>query len=325
MKREIGSFIEMDLRSGGEYYRGEKDVARLNSARSGIYHACGLLGCDSMLIPHYLCPTVGNFLVRNGINVSFYHINDSFEPLDIKQREGQALLLVNYFGIFSHDHIITIANRYKNVIIDNSAGFFSKSYNNYYFVYSPRKFFGVPDGGYVLGPGAEKNTLDYEQDKSSDTSLFLMKRIEYGLTATYPERMINEARIDRSGVLNMSVLTRMLLNSIDYELVRKKRIDNFHIAHDLFARINIINPTLFCDDEFAPMVYPLVIEQSTITEKLKSDNIFVGRLWKQVLAEVPDDSFEAYLSKFLVPIPIDQRYGREELQYIYNSAIRNSK
>ncbi|NLA47837.1 MAG: hypothetical protein GX876_00070 [Bacteroidales bacterium] len=325
MKREIGSFIELDLRSGGEYYNDEKDVARLNSARSGIYHACRLLNCTSIHIPHYLCPTVKNFLKMNGIGVSFYYLNNYFDPLDIRQEEGQALLLVNYFGIISQERLLKMASRYNNVIIDNSAGFFSMPLNGLYTVYSPRKFFGVPDGGYVVGPGADRFTGEYEQDRSSDTSLFLLKRIEYGLTATYPERMSNEARIDRSGVLRMSVLTRSLLNSIDYSLLRERRTENFHFAHKLFNGINIIDPTIFCDDDLSPMVYPLVVEDISLTDKLKRKNIFVGRLWKHVLDFVPADSFEASLSKYLIPIPIDHRYGQEDLEYISISATRLSK
>ncbi len=324
MKPEIGSFIELDLRSGGEYYSGEKDVARLNSARSGIYHACRLLGCNSILIPYYLCPAVKNSLAKYGVNVDFYFISESFEPMDVNQRADQAFLLVNYFGILSQERLTTIAGRYKNVIIDNSAGFFSRPCDNSYSVYSPRKFFGVPDGGYVLGPGAERLTNDYEQDRSSDTSLFLLKRIEYGLTATYPERMKNEARVDESGVLRMSVLTRALLNSVDYVPLREKRIVNFRLAHKLFRTINLIDPPLFCDDESAPMVYPLVIEESTLAEKLKNSSIFVGRLWKNVLEEVPDNSFEAFLSMYLVPIPIDQRYSEGDLSLVY-SCITESR
>lgn len=313
MRHEIGSFLELDLRKGDEYFSGETDIARLNSARAGIYHACRLLGCSSVLIPYYLCPSVNSFLTAHNINVEYYFINEEFEPCEIVQKSGQAFLLVNYFGILSYDRIASLAARFDNVIIDNSAGFFSKPLNNIYSIYSPRKFFGVPDGGYVLGPEAERFTSEYDQDRSSDTSLFLLKRIEYGLTATYHERMKNEERINNSGVLRMSLLTNALLSNIDYVSIRQRRYENYLLAHEQLKSINLIDPSLICGDVSVPMVYPLVLKDDSMTEKLKKYNIYVGRLWKHVLGHVNESTFEALLSKYLIPVPVDQRYCSEEI------------
>jgi len=325
MRYEIGSFLELDLRKNSEYFSGEADIARLNSARSGIYHACRLLDCSSILIPHYLCPSVKNFLTVHKINVEFYSINDDFEPREVVQKPGQAFLLVNYFGILSYDRMTLLARRFDNVIIDNSAGFFFKPLDNIYSIYSPRKFFGVPDGGYVVGPGAERMTSEYDQDRSSDTSLFLLKRIEYGLTATYHDRMINEERINNSGILRMSILSRALLNNIDYLSIRQRRYENYLLAHEQLKDINLIDPSLFCDDLSVPMVYPLVLRDDTMTEKLKKNSIYVGRLWKHVLDQVNESTFEAFLSKYLVPVPIDQRYCSEEIISIcgYINSLKN--
>jgi len=39
---------------------------------------------------------------------------------------------------------------------------------------------------------------------------------------------------------------------------------------------------------------------------------------KHVLAEVPDTSFEAWLSKYMIPIPIDQRYNEKAIKYVHD-------
>jgi hypothetical protein len=62
----------------------------------------------------------------------------------------------------------------------------------------------------------------------------------------------------------------------------------------------------------SPMVYPLVIENTSLDEKLRENKVYVGRLWKSVLRELSDSSFETWLSKYMVPLPIDQRYGRKK-------------
>lgn len=318
---EIGSFIGLDIRDSGEYYHSKINIARLNSARAGIYHACKLNGCNSIHIPYYLCPTVQKFLLKKKINVKSYYINDKFEPLNLQQKDGHAVLLVNYFGILSVAKINILAKKFINVILDNSAAFYSDPIKGCYNVYSPRKFFGVADGCYVIGDDAEKYTSNYEQDFSSETASFLLKRIELGTSKTYRERMKNEERIDKADILKMSILTRALLNSIDYSYIMIKRKENFFFAHKLFKKLNLFDPTEFIDNECIPMVYPLVVQDIDLTEKLKKKKIYVGRLWNYVIKEVHAKSFEAWLSKYMVPIPIDQRYGRLELNYIYNNII----
>jgi hypothetical protein len=323
MTLEIGSFIELDLRTTGEYFQGYDDIARLNSARAGIYHACRLLSCTSVWIPYYLCPSVKQFLQKYGIDIIPYYINDRFEPIDIAQSKSQAVLLVNYFGIIATGRIQIMAKLFENVIIDNSAAFFSDPIEGCYNIYSPRKFFGVPDGSYVIGKNAYSMTDEYEQDFSADTSAFLMKRIESGLIDTYKERMLNEERINKAGILKMSKLTIALLNNIDYVSIKAKRQRNFNIAHDLFKEINLIDPTRYTDDGCRPMVYPLVVDDIHLSEKLKKRQVYVGRLWNHVLEEVPVGSFEAMLSKFLLPLPIDQRYSLKDLSYIQNCILNH--
>lgn len=318
---EIGSYLELDIKDTGEYYSGETNIARLNAARSGIYHACRLYNCNLVYIPFYLCPTVKHFLIKKGISVQSYFISDKFEPLNLIQQSDSAVVLVNYFGLFSPTFLGKLKSQYKNVIIDNCASFYSNPLKKCYNVYSPRKFFGVPDGCYVIGENAERLTSEYEKDYSSDTSLFLLKRIEVGSSASYADRMKNEERIDKSDILQMSRLTMHLLRGIDYFRIMERRKENFDFAHSLYKSINLLNVSHYIDSESVPMVYPLVVEDSNLVDKLKEKQIYTGRWWKNVLTEVPADSFEAWLSKYLIPIPIDQRYGSNEILHCYETLM----
>lgn len=313
---EIGSFIELDIRDTGEYHNLSQDVLRLNSARAGIYHACRLYKCESIYIPFYQCPTVSDFLIRKGIKVEYYSINEQFEPQTISQKGNSAYLVVNYFGILSIEKIKKIASNFKNVIIDNSAAFYIPPQPNCANVYSTRKFFGVPDGCYVIAPGAEQFSEEYSLDFSSDTATFLLKRIEYGCSAAYSERMINEARIDRSDIMLMSSLTSALLKGIDYNGIARKRKKNFEYAHNLFKDINLIDPMYYIGSDNVAMVYPLVFEQKSMVDKLREEHVYTGRWWKSVLNIVPTESFESLLSNYMIPIPIDQRYGYEEIDKV---------
>lgn len=320
---EIGSFIELQFNNNQEYYKGTKDIARLNSGRAAIYHAFRLTNCDSIWLPIYQCDTVRAFLLRKHVQIKYYHIDKDFNPIDLVQDSNDAVLIVNYFGIMSNSRIRKLSSKYMNVIIDNSQAFFCKPIEKCFNVYSCRKFIGVPDGAYVIGNNANKYLNEYEQSFSSDTSLFLLQRIEYGCEGkAYESRKLNEHRIDNEDIMLMSKFTHKILDGTDYELIRRKRLENFKIACSLFDDINKINPRMYYDEETIPMVYPLIVEDENLLDKLQENKHFQGHWWSYLLKETRDKDFENWLSRFIIPITIDQRYGKKELRHI-NSIIRS--
>lgn len=312
-KMEIGSFLELELKNTGEYFDDSDNTARLNSGRSGIYHSLRMMNCSTIYLPYYLCPDVKIFLEKKSVVVKSYNISDQFVPLLEENEKGSAILIVNYFGLFSKVKLTDLKDRYNNVIIDNCGAFFMEPLPGCFNVYSCRKFFGVPDGCYVIGPDAGSEIYDYPQDHSSDTSAFLLMRIEKGCSASYQERMKNEERIDNSDVLKMSKLSNVLMRSLDYYSIRKKRKENFLLACTIYGSFNLIKPDNFTDDRTVPLFYPLVVKDEKLVDKLQEHGIYTGRRWISVCNEVRVDSFEAYLSRYMVPIPIDQRYGENEL------------
>lgn len=310
---EMGSFIELQFQKGKEYFKGD-NVVRLNSGRAAIFHSIRCFACNIAYVPYYECDTVRNFLIKKGIKVFYYHIDNNFNPILEKNDEHSAIVIPNYFGIMSSSRMEELASRYQNVIIDNAQAFFSEPIANCMNVYSARKFFGVSDGAYVIGKEINHYYDEYDQDFSSDTSLFLLQRIEYGCEGkAYQSRMINEKRIDGSEVKRMSKLTQTILDGIDYISIKKKRKENFLYACELFNERNIFNPLQYFDNDTVPMVYPLVIEDDLLLPKLLQAKHFQGHLWSYLLDEVEKDSFEYWISRYIIPITIDQRYGKKGL------------
>ncbi len=320
---EIGSFIEMQFLSGKEYYSDDYNIARLNSGRTAIWHAFRLTGCKAIWIPYYQCDSVREFLYQKNISVKFYYIDTDFNPVNLIVEQDEAVLFVNYFGIMSWNRMYSLTSKYKNVIIDNSQAFFAKPFDNCLNVYSARKFIGVPDGAYVIGKGADQFIDEYEQGYSSDTSQFLLERIEYGCEGkTYQSRMINENRIGSEGIKKMSKLTRTILDSINYQKIINRRKENFAYAAFLYKGINRLEVEKYYDDTCVPMVYPLVIENKNLISLLLKHKHFQGHWWSYLLNELEHDRFEYWLSKYIIPITIDQRYGNKEIEYV-NQLINN--
>ncbi len=314
---EIGSFLELQFPKGKEYYNQEKDIARLNTGRAAIWHAFRVTDCKGIWLPYYQCDSVPEFLKKKGIACKFYHIDRNFNPIDLRPEEDEAVLLVNYYGVMSQSRMQELAKPYRHVIIDNCQAFFCEPIPNCLNVYSGRKFVGVPDGAYVIGQNVQRYTEEYPQGYSSDTSLFLLQRIEYGCEGKgYASRQINEHRIDTEDCMRMSGLTRTILDGTDYEYIICKRRENFEIAKELFDSFNCIKADQYYDVETVPMVYPLVIEDDTLLDRLQIAKHFQGHWWSYLLNLMPEDSFEYWISNYVIPITIDQRYGREELEYL---------
>ena len=314
---EIGSFIELQFNKDREYYGGDKGIARLNTGRAAIWHAFRVLGAECIWLPYYQCDTVRDFFKKKGVAIKYYHIDKHFNPTDLTPKKSEAVLLVNYYGIMSKERMEMLSQGYKNVIIDNSQAFFSEPIKTCMNVYSCRKFIGVPDGAYVIGENAEKYVNEYAQGYSSDTALFMLQRIEYGCEGkAYQSRQINESRIDTEDCLKMSKLTRSILDGTDYESIIKKRRDNFKYAADRFHQVNCIDPLAYYDDKNVPMVYPLVIEDESLLDRLQEAKHFQGHWWSYLCEELPQDMFEHWLSRYVIPLTIDQRYGKEAIDYI---------
>lgn len=70
-----------------------------------------------------------------------------------------------------------------------------------------------------------------------------------------------------------------------------------------------------------PMVYPYLCDDDTLRNKLIANKIFVAKYWPNVEKWCGKDGFETYLMNNLIPLPIDQRYGAEEMKRIINVIV----
>ena len=119
----------------------------------------------------------------------------------------------------------------------------------------------------------------------------------------------NELRIGQEGLVGMSLLTQNMLSSIDYNRAADSRINNFNILHDSLGLINEfkLNDKSAC----IPMVYPFLIKKD-IKSELIAKGIFVATYW----IGQKDRGYGDILERYLLPLPIDQRYSLEEMEYI---------
>lgn len=116
----------------------------------------------------------------------------------------------------------------------------------------------------------------------------------------------------------MSKLTESILCSIDYEVVKQLRIENYISLHKHLKESNKFSFELGNND--VPMVYPYWINNGIeLKGKLISNKIFVATYWPNVFEWTKEEYLEYKLAKQILPLPIDQRYGRIEIEKIKNN------
>lgn len=308
MTKEYGGYLPLEIKHKHELFDRYKHakIARYNCGRSAIVSAVISVHPARLHIPYYNCNVIREALKKEKIDYQLYYLDDNLEPKIDDFGEKDWLVYVNYFGTAPEQKILNIAAKYKNVIFDNTQAFYAPPILDEHCLnaYSPRKFIGLADGGYLVWSGKCEVNEDYPQDVSWERASFLFKSLELGTHAAYSNNI--ESKKDLAdGIKRMSVLTRKMLCSVDYNEISRKRDKNFHILIDRLGHINQLDIPM---EGYAPFVYPFFLEDITLRKKLVDKKIYVPQWWKYLLDEVPADSLEARLSRWLLPLPVDHRY-----------------
>ena len=145
--KEIGGYFGLEQLIHREYY---PNLIALNNARNALVYLLKVRNIQKLYLPFFLCDSVSNVCKREGCSYEFYHIDDHFLPIFEKSLGiGEYLYVVNFYGQISNEKISELKRLYKNIIFDNVQAFFQKPLPGIDTIYSCRKFFGVPDGGYL--------------------------------------------------------------------------------------------------------------------------------------------------------------------------------
>ena len=301
--REIGGYFGLLENSDRSYY---PQAVAVNSGRNAIRYILRNYRIKEIYLPYYTCPVVWDAVRDEGCVVHFYHLDENFLPAEPIDRDA-AILYTNYFGLCKNQ-ILTMAEQYENLIVDNAQGFYMRPYG-IGSCYSPRKFFGVPDGGYAVT--AERQHLCLTQDRSSGRLEHLWRRLEDGANAGYELFQKNDASLEHQPVLKMSNITRTLLSGVDYDAAAEKRVENFRILAGLLDRKNLIHFELA---DQIPMYYPFRCRAIGLREFLASHQIYMARCWKNSDRFYREsERLEYDLVNEIYPLIIDQRYNREDM------------
>ena len=308
--KAIGGYFSLELPLYEEYH---KNAIKLNTGRNCLEYILRSHKYIKIYIPYYTCEVVLEPLNKLGIAYEFYHINLDFELAEvICLKKDEALLYTNYYGL-KQRYVEKLALQYgSQLIVDNTQAFYAEPVSGVSTFYTCRKFFGVPDGAYLYTD--MELAMELERDVSYDHTKFLTKRIDLGAEAGFADYRKQDDGLTELPIKQMSRFTQRMMQSIDYEDIKNKRRANYMQLHKYLEKSNQLRLTL--ESDTVPMIYPYFTDNDGLRQHLIQNKIFVAKYWQNVDEWVYGNSIESKLANYMVPLPIDQRYGEEEMNNI---------
>lgn len=314
--KEIGGYFELELPPAD--LLSVPNGKLLNSGRHALEYLLKAIGekVNRVFLPYYTCEVVLEPIRRQNLNYVFYHISPDLEVASYPElKDGDYIVINNYFGIkdrYVSEMVVKYGDR---LIVDNAQAWYCPPKTGSHYIYSPRKFFGLPDGGVAC------HTTDFEIELPEGFSYHrcshLLKRIDCSPSSGFADFRANSSQLKEEPLTLMSKLTERLLSTINFEWVKTKRRTNFEYLHSALAATNELD--LPAMDEFAcPMVYPYLNYSSDLRKKLIDNKVFVATYWPNVIDWCGDETTEHKLAKYVIPLPIDQRYDINDMHNILN-------
>lgn len=307
---------------GAPYHAG---AVELDSARSCLAYLIELRGIRAIALPDLMCGAVSEACGRTGCDYRAYRVGEDLLPHwgALELAEGEWLYLADFYGTLPAEAVErAIAVSGGHVVVDEVQGFFRVPWPGVDTLYTCRKFFGVPDGAYLVTKDGARLARGLPTCRSADRMAHVLGRCEDGGSAHYGEYSRSEEGIGAGGPQAMSEVTRRLLSGIDYGRVRAARECNFAELHRLLGAANLIDP----GKPEGPYMYPfLTAGADGVRRRLAVRGMYVPTLWPNVLTECSCGIAARRFAADLLPLPVDQRYGTEDMRALAAAVLEETK
>lgn len=317
MDRGIGGYLELENYQGEHYH---KNAIALNCGRGGLAYLIELRRIKAVWLPDFMCDSVSALFRREKVKIHTYKIGKDFLPIyDFGVADDEWLLVNDYYGQIQKADVDQ-ACKYSNgrLIVDETQGFFRQPWKNADTIYSCRKWFGVADGGYLVTCDGRRLQRELVQDESHNRMAHVLGRFERPSSEFYDRASANNEFFGDQPAKYMSLITENLLRIVDYEEVKERRNRNWKYLEKCLGDTNQMNPL----KPDVPFMYPYLTEDTTGMRSLLAEKkIFVPILWPNVLKECGRDSVAYGYANNIMPLPIDQRYGLYEMDYIVSAML----
>ena len=316
------------------------------SSLGAILDALGLRE-TSVLIPDFYChSSISSVLSSRSIRPLHYPLNPDLTPdseaivkaLSTQGKTVGAVLLVSFFGVMRPEQAAMVIREFGSevpIILDSvqdlqgAQAYGETSAWAPWQFYSFRKFLPVPEGGVAVGPGLGSRGVS--GSLSEATLLSLAQMSIRGLAQQLRDRGENAADLDRvywnlrarepevKEDEGLSTISAELGRLIDCAEAFTRRRSNYE---HLESRLNLrgIHPLMSIPASSAPLVLPVLVQggrRHELQTELRRCGVLAPRHW------VHENEFREQLGPYsrslnqeILSLPIDQRYGPDEMDYV---------
>lgn len=340
---ELGSEYNLDLscltvkdNNIFRYLSNYRNRCFFDSGRSALKHVSRCISCEEkILLPEFICESVTNCFDRNQID--FYKLNGdlsiNIESLEsLINEQTRVIYITHYFGALLPENQLKEIDRIaKNnnliVIEDTTHSLFSASATiGDYQICSIRKWLPIPSGGVLYSredPFKLFYNIEYIPSIDNTRSYGMILKdlfLSTGFDCNEEYRKIFrgcEEELDRqTDVFLLSDFSRFIASCIDVDELKKVRIDNYKKLNDLLSKLGI-TPFVQLLDDNCPFVYPIKISNRDGLRSFLIDNrIYCAVHWPFDGIMKDKRAFAEECANTLISFPIDQRYGKLEMEYL---------
>ena len=347
--KEIGSIFTLTAKNISENERRTESILPGKILYSLGREALGDIarhcedGAKTVLIPAYTFQTVIDPFQENGWNIVFYSIHKDLHINleDLKNKFSifsPSLIVVHpYFGMdLDEDEDRMLTKFHENgikIIVDLTQCLFSEHNYSYahYIVGSYRKWFPVPDGGFLI-----TNSSGFEQPKDPTSEFSRLQTDAMYLRNLYfntSDKLVKDISIRINKAANfiatntinphrISDLAYNLLLQQDTESNRNQRLLNFKYLYNNIIESEWVKKV--CSDivrlTTAPLYFTIYVKnRKELQNHLARNSIYAPVIWPVEEDRVLINDDIKYIYESILAIPCDQRYDNNDMKRIVNS------
>lgn len=313
MEKEYGGYLEYPMYNNKIIHA---NALPLNFGRNCLRLLIQEKHIKMIWLPKYICNSVVDVCEEENVEIKYYSIDKQFLPILDNFKMDEWIYICNYYGQVSREKLSNLHELYINMIVDNVQAFFESPITGVDTLYSCRKWFGCSDGAFLYSDIQLRQNM--EIDISGERMNYVIGRYETGAQSYYKEYVSREDKIATFPIKKMSKFTLNLLCSLDYAEIKKNRNENFEYLENGLNEYNEIDVKPI----EGAFMYPLLMKDGNrVKRELIKRKIYVPTFWSEVLDRCKENEYEYKLANDLVLLPVDQRYTRDDMQYIIDNVL----
>lgn len=316
-------------------YIGDKNYCLFDSGRSALRAVVDKLSDSYILIPEYICESVIKCFPKD--KIVFYKLRDNLQIdeedlIDKINSNVSAVYINHYFGTVQNFDTLNAILKQKEkhgfkIIEDTTHSIFSNKQTIGDFCFaSLRKWFAIPNGGVLYSNSDLINRFCFDKIcRSKDNkkmyammlkTLYLNGQLYCNLKYREIFKECEKNLDEQKDIKRISDVAEFLLGCFDVGEMIEKRKQNYKYIKSELDCIGVKQVCEFSKEDCPYTIPILVPNRDDFRKYLSANNIYCAVHWPFDGFKSDERPLTSKLSDNIISLPIDQRYGEEEIEYL---------